>query len=131
MFLSSGATCIPHLAIVTKSLSFVIPGFMGACLSCLDTWKVTAPSVVPNKAAVGKLILVKKISGECVTLSISGMCPLFPLLPLPALDAKAHIPCLKADIATLSRIPPHPLFLNLLGVCNTGGQWHTHTHSIM
>jgi hypothetical protein len=75
-------------------------GAMGACLSCLDTWKVKVPSAVSDKDAVGKLILVKKIS---------------------AVDAKAHIPCLKADIATLTHIPPHPLLVNLLGVCLSGG----------
>jgi hypothetical protein len=73
---------------------------LGSSLSCLDMWKVRIPSVVPRKEMIGKLVLIKKIS---------------------ALDAKAHIPCLKADIATLSRVPPHLHLLNLIGVCNSGG----------
>ena len=46
------------------SFCFSAVGAMGACLSCLDTWKVKVPSAVSDKDAVGKLILVKKISGE-------------------------------------------------------------------
>lgn len=42
----------------------IIAGSMGACLSCLDMWKVRIPSAVPDKEVVGKLIVVKKISGE-------------------------------------------------------------------
>ena len=42
---------------------------MGACMSCLDTWKAKVPSAVADKEVVGKLISVKKISGERVVLS--------------------------------------------------------------
>ena len=40
---------------------------LGACLSCLDMWKVRVPSVVPAKDMIGKLVLVKKISGKTDT----------------------------------------------------------------
>ena len=114
---------------------------MGTCLSCLDMWKVRIPSSVKNEDLTGKLVLVKKISGRmhysCSRHSIDVSPPTVPL----ALDAKPHIPCLKAEIGTLSRVPPHPLILNLIGICNSGGlfmhkrhrhthtQAHTHTHT--
>ena len=100
----------------------VFVGTMGACLSCLGPWKAIIPSVVQDKTAVGKLVLVRRINGERGSVSTLTVFILRDWFH-PAIDTKAHIPCLKADIATLSHIPPHPFLLNLLGVCNSGGLW--------
>ena len=37
---------------------------LGSSLSCLDMWKVRIPSVVSRKEMIGKLVLIKKISGK-------------------------------------------------------------------
>ena len=99
----------------------------GACLSCLDMWKVRIPSVMRRKDMIGELVLVKKISGKALHNAAINIGMRHAIIV--ALDAKAHIPCLKAEIATVSRIPPHPLLLNLIGVCCSGGwllQPHVH-----
>ena len=54
-----------------KKLTFLTAVALGSSLSCLDMWKVRIPSVVSRKEMIGKLVLIKKISGKktlCVAL---------------------------------------------------------------